>query len=433
MTYSPEVNRHNNAKICFNGSPWALHGLLGLSGIPLVNHPMICPVDKGWAEFTKARDYLLHQDTPKDIVDTLFDKKGKLLLKNFQVDIDPTQLNLIDLEKLLKNKLTPIYEAINYSLNGSTKDGFNQHDIEHVSRVSNQACRFLEAAGYDGKCLKRAVIAAYCHDLGNLLSRKSHEIISANLTELIFPELVKDTEQWKIIKDAILFHNEPMLAETFAREGIREPSDQIDYLKKYLPPEALAVLMADKIQVGRERITNKEIETNVLDQDQHLELNLMVNTTSTEITDSSFVWNLDFNRYILKNESPKVRRFVKRKSLDEGEEERFKVHVSETVHRLHRSKSIPYHYTYASMFFDLYFDRNFLTMASVFALFENVQEFSICIHDKYDSSGGKGSIISETVFKEGLNEQLVELEKKYQGKTKRKRNRWTKSSENRKI
>ena len=52
--------------------------------------------------------------------------------------------------------------------------GFTEHSFPHVCRVAEVAGQVLKALGYDSHQIELAKIAAYLHDIGNLVNRVDH-------------------------------------------------------------------------------------------------------------------------------------------------------------------------------------------------------------------------------------------------------------------
>ena len=52
--------------------------------------------------------------------------------------------------------------------------GFTEHSFPHVCRVAELAGDILRTLGYDAHEIELARIAAYLHDIGNLVNRVDH-------------------------------------------------------------------------------------------------------------------------------------------------------------------------------------------------------------------------------------------------------------------
>ena len=52
--------------------------------------------------------------------------------------------------------------------------GFTEHSFPHVCRVAQTAEEILRALGYDEHQIELAKVAAYLHDIGNLVNRVDH-------------------------------------------------------------------------------------------------------------------------------------------------------------------------------------------------------------------------------------------------------------------
>ncbi|OGK32916.1 hypothetical protein A3F57_03090 [Candidatus Roizmanbacteria bacterium RIFCSPHIGHO2_12_FULL_36_11] len=379
---------------------------------------------------TPVREFLYNANTPIDLINSAFSLDGRLktVSSSEQVQFNPYDLSVNELFDFLNNRLEPFFDLIDYSLDQSTKHGFNRHGKEHVYAVTNLTAELLGKAGYDEQTIKRGLIAAMSHDIGNIISRENHEVLSALIIAEIFPELTRDTDQWDIVQDAVILHNEPALSpllainDVFLPDGSVDSRHRIEFLRTAISPEAKALLIADKVQVGRIRITQKDIDHTAISEDLHLLVNLMMETTQVGLSSEkqTFNWSLNFTPGIAEDEQDMIR-FAKSPS---GQS---RIFVPDHFHQLHRRFTVGDHQlpidhsrSISSAFLNLYFDKLTLTIQAIFALYPTVDMVTIEIHDYAQGAIKSGGIISEVVARDEINEAFRQWRIKYLPKSKRK-------------
>ena len=119
--------------------------------------------------------------------------------------------------------------------------GFTEHSFAHVTHVANTAGYILETMGYDARTVELAKIAGYLHDIGNLVNRKDHSQSGAVMAWSILNDMGCDPGEMATIVTAIGNHD----------EGTGVPVN----------PVAAAMILADKADVRRSRVRNKDIST----------------------------------------------------------------------------------------------------------------------------------------------------------------------------
>lgn len=119
--------------------------------------------------------------------------------------------------------------------------GFTEHSFAHVGKVADLARGFLLKLGYDERTAELAAIAAYMHDIGNVVNRIDHAQSSALMTFIILDKLGMDVEEIATIVSAIGNHD----------ESTASPVNAV----------AAALILADKTDVRRTRVRNKDIST----------------------------------------------------------------------------------------------------------------------------------------------------------------------------
>lgn len=136
--------------------------------------------------------------------------------------------------------------------------GFTEHSFAHVGAAAQRAGKILETMGYDDRTVELSKIAAYLHDIGNLVNRIDHSQSGAVMAFRILDNLGFEAEEIAVIVTAIGNHD----------EGTGMPVSAV----------AAALILADKSDVRRNRVRNGDIAT----FDIHDRVNYSV--TSTELT-----------------------------------------------------------------------------------------------------------------------------------------------------
>ena len=166
---------------------------------------------------------------------------------------------MLTFEELKKNK------AINTYIVGADKSlaalGFTEHSFAHVTKVAETSRYILTTLGKDKHDIELALIAAYLHDIGNLVNRIEHSQSGAVMAFRILDNLNMDAEDIATIITAIGNHD----------EGTGVPVDDI----------SAALILADKSDVRRSRVRNNDKTT----FDIHDRVNYSVESSSLEINE----------------------------------------------------------------------------------------------------------------------------------------------------
>ena len=88
-------------------------------------------------------------------------------------------------------------EAVNTYIVGADKSlmalGFTEHSFAHVTNVAETCKYILGTLGKSGHEIELAQIAAYLHDIGNLVNRIEHSQSGAVMAFRILDKLIKLT------------------------------------------------------------------------------------------------------------------------------------------------------------------------------------------------------------------------------------------------
>ena len=119
--------------------------------------------------------------------------------------------------------------------------GYTEHSHRHISIVSKRAGDILEKLGYPDRTVELARIAGYLHDIGNCVNRVDHAHSGAILSFEILKKMGMPVEERTQIMMAIGNHDEN------TGTAVSEIS--------------AALILADKSDVHRDRVVNKNIST----------------------------------------------------------------------------------------------------------------------------------------------------------------------------
>jgi uncharacterized protein len=139
--------------------------------------------------------------------------------------------------------------------------GYTEHGFRHVGLVANIARNILKRMGFDRRQQELAAIAAYLHDIGNVVSRLDHARTGALLAHGILRRLGATPEDAAIVMGAIGSHED---------EGhIGDPVHAV----------SAALILADKADVHRSRVRNSDPTT----FDQHDRVNFAATSSRLRI------------------------------------------------------------------------------------------------------------------------------------------------------
>ena len=119
--------------------------------------------------------------------------------------------------------------------------GFTEHSFAHVGMVATNASYIMETLGYSEREVELVKIAAYLHDIGNLVNRVDHSQSGAVMAFRILDNLHMPAEEICDIVAAIGNHD----------EGTGRP----------ISPMAAALILEDKSDVRRSRVRNNDPAT----------------------------------------------------------------------------------------------------------------------------------------------------------------------------
>ena len=117
--------------------------------------------------------------------------------------------------------------------------GYTEHSFAHVTKVSQISSYILTEMGADSHAVELAQIAAYLHDIGNLVNRVDHSQSGAVMAFRILRSMDMDPRDVATVVSAIGNHD----------EGTSVPINNI----------SAALILADKSDVRRSRVRNTDV------------------------------------------------------------------------------------------------------------------------------------------------------------------------------
>ena len=140
--------------------------------------------------------------------------------------------------------------------------GYTEHSFAHVGLVAANAKYILETLGFEERAVELVQIAAYLHDIGNLVNRVDHSQSGAVMAFRLLDRMGMDPREISEIVTAIGNHD----------EGTGKP----------VSPMAAALILADKSDVRRSRVRNQDPST----FDIHDRVNYSVKKSELKINES---------------------------------------------------------------------------------------------------------------------------------------------------
>lgn len=146
---------------------------------------------------------------------------------------------MFDVNEILKSReIKALLEASALQMNAL---GYTEHSFRHCRLVSNKCGEILSLLGADEEEVVLARIAGYIHDIGNAVNRNNH----AESGSLLAYDLL--LRKGMLYQDAVTI----MMAIANHDESVGRPVNRV----------AAALILSDKADVHRSRVTNKNTES----------------------------------------------------------------------------------------------------------------------------------------------------------------------------
>ena len=139
--------------------------------------------------------------------------------------------------------------------------GYTEHSFAHVGKVVSVTEYIMKTLGFDAKDIELAKIAAYMHDIGNLVNRVDHSQSGAIMAFRILDNMGMEAADIATVVTAIGNHD----------EGTGVPVNEM----------SAALILADKSDVRRSRVRNRDEST----FDIHDRVNYSVTHSNLVISD----------------------------------------------------------------------------------------------------------------------------------------------------
>lgn len=149
--------------------------------------------------------------------------------------------------------------------------GFTEHSFAHVTRCAEVAGDLLAELGYDEHQIELCKIAAYMHDIGNVVNRHDHNVSGATMAFRILDNMGMEPEDVAAVITAIGHHDD---ATAFPVNAI-----------------AAALILADKTDVRRSRVRNRE----TINFDIHDRVNYAVERSEVSLDRDSKTFTLSLS------------------------------------------------------------------------------------------------------------------------------------------
>lgn len=118
---------------------------------------------------------------------------------------------------------------------------YTDHGLRHLNLVAGRARSIAKTMGLSEREQELSAIAAFCHDMGNFLSRSHHNYFAA----LLFCQIFKDSfesDEMAVVMQAISNHD--------------KQQEDMNFISKM----AAIVVLADKSDVHRSRVTETSLD-----------------------------------------------------------------------------------------------------------------------------------------------------------------------------
>lgn len=157
-------------------------------------------------------------------------------MEDADAGLDDSRITIADLraDDLIQGLLT----GANTYLDAA---GYTEHGQRHADRVSELAMMILRELGHGDRTCELGGVAAYLHDIGNVIARDRHHVSSAFIAYDFLRARGMEVDELTPVLSAIGNHE----------ESIGVP----------VGPVAAAVIIADKSDVHRSRVQNDDRAT----------------------------------------------------------------------------------------------------------------------------------------------------------------------------
>lgn len=326
---------------------------------PLVNH-----TSDPRGPFMPALAYLEEVTGEPDELQQIFGPRGNFI--HSEGDTDPLSIDPRELMSYLRGSNRLIYDLSEHSPDAHSEEGYNRHGDMHTSRVMRNTYGFVQTSGGTKMDQVLGVFSAGMHDDGYPFAKEAHALVASNMTEFIFPVLSQPSGNFErvygtktpmeYIRRIIDNHDSDVVKATIAGWGNLGPNEVVAKMADYLGKPGLALIVADKIDIGRDRISWKQIPSRMR-RDKHAELNFLGQNAGLGEFGNHLVWKLNFTPEITDADKRKYPNWARSLVREESKEELY-----------HR---------WVSLFWGIYGERTALMVQAALGLYPNAEGLEI--------------------------------------------------------
>lgn len=358
--------------------------------------------------YAPARGYLAQHGAPKHELDDIFDQDGRWILQGSTFP-SPYQMHPYQLDVNLKRILSPISAVGDYALDSTRTHGYNSHGVPHIDFVTKNALALAKELDLPMAIQQNLVIASRAHDLGNMLDREYHAILSPLILAHVQPGVLQDKSRWAEIRAAMNVHDSEIAEYKLRARGLVNAEDIMQFWKDNYGPTLLALRIADKTDVGRSRLSKKISSSAAVEEDIHTALNLTFETEYVQMDPEKQVltWQLAFNTDITEDELGDLFPMTRQRSKHGGRQ----ALVPSVASRAFDSGEATFFETLSGVFVDVYGARMRTFVLDGFALTDQIQAVRIQFKDrsgeyKFRENGPDKGL---TFLRQGLDRDLARL------------------------
>lgn len=158
--------------------------------------------------------------------------------------------------------------------------GFTEHSFKHLLRCVAVVEYILKTLGYDQHTIELAKIAAYMHDIGNVINRDEHAKSGAIMAFRLLDKMGMDTQDIATIVTAIGNHDESSAYPVNVVSSALILADKTDVRRARVRKDRNNFTIHDRVNYAAE-----ESRVEVDKENQVLTLNLTIDTKICSIMD----------------------------------------------------------------------------------------------------------------------------------------------------
>lgn len=270
-------------------------------------------IHKDIAGKVPARDHLLASGVAVEKVDQVFDQHGNWMYRG-DPEFNPFDPNLTveKVDEKLREIVAVFYDFNDPSMKDVLPSGLNKHSLEHGDRVTATALGLVRMAReFDTSITdtdeKLAVIISRLHDPTNWLHRHAHAVSSIWMASELVPSL-KQSGHWTEIARSLGYHDTSLLQPFLDAHQNASTKQHAKAIRRSMGFAGLANHLADKVDLGVWRVSEKATTPDLVNGDTHKWLNLLLRTSYIGLskTGKSVIWRLQFSPFIPPEEAERM-------------------------------------------------------------------------------------------------------------------------------